>query len=98
MAENRNNEVTFEIVERIGALDAPNDNGWTRELNVVAWNGGEPKLDIREWSADHKRMSRGITMTEDQAMKMTRALVERYRARANQEHAASVPRRDDYTR
>ena len=25
------NEVKFEIVERIGALDAPNDNGWTRE-------------------------------------------------------------------
>ena len=41
-------------------------------------------------------MSRGITLTEDQAMKMTKALVDRYRARANQEH--STPMRDDYAR
>ena len=41
-------------------------------------------------------MSRGITLTEDQAMKMTKALVDRYRARSAQEH--STPMRDDYTR
>ena len=43
-------------------------------------------------------MSRGITLTEDQAMKMTKALVDRYRTRANQEHAAPAPMREDYAR
>jgi hypothetical protein len=37
-----------------------------------------------------------ITLTEDQAMKMTKALVYRYRARSAQEH--STPMREDYAR
>jgi len=41
-------------------------------------------------------MSRGITLTEDQAMKMTKALVERYRAKTAQEHA--IPMSGDYAR
>lgn len=97
MAE-KNNEVTFEIVEHIGVIDTyeNREQPWTKEVNIVAWNGGKPKIDIRDWSGDHERMSRGITLTEEQAMKMTKALVDRYRARANQEHAA--PMRDDYAR
>ena len=75
MAEN--NEVKFEIVERIGALDKANDNGWTRELNLVAWNGGAPKLDIREWAPDHQRMSRGITLTEQQGIRFAQLLIQR---------------------
>ena len=72
------------------------DEKWTKEVNVVAWNGGKPKIDVRDWNGTHERMSRGITLTEEQAMKMTKALVDRYRARANQEHVA--PMRDDYAR
>lgn len=87
------NEVKFEIVERIGALDTPNDNGWIRELNVVAWNGGEPKLDVREWSPDHQRMSRGITMTEKQGMRFARLLAQRERDKQR-----DTAERDSYVR
>lgn len=62
---------------------------------MVAWNGDKPKIDIRDWDSTHERMSRGITLTEDQAMEMTKALVGRYRARA-QERA--TPMKDDYAR
>ena len=78
------NEGKFEIVERIGALDAPNDNGWTRELNLVAWNGGTPKLDIREWAPDHQRMSRGITLTEQQGIRFAQLLVQREKNKQRQ--------------
>ena len=100
MAENRNNDVTFEILEHIGVIDevGGRDEKWTKEINVVAWNGGKPKIDVRDWNESHERMSRGITLTEEQAMKMTKALVDRYRSRANQEHAAPAPMRDDYAR
>ena len=37
-------------------------------------------------------------MTLRQAMKMTKALVDRYRARANQEHAAPAPHDRDFAR
>ena len=91
-------DVTFEIVEHIGTIDVIDgrEDKWTKEVNVVAWNGGKPKIDVRDWSSDHQRMSRGITLTEEQAMKMTKALVDRFRSRANMEHA--TPLRDDYAR
>ena len=100
MAENRNNDVTFEIMEHIGVIDVVDgrEEKWTKEVNVVAWNGGKPKIDVRDWNERHDRMSRGITLTEDQAMKLTKALVDRYRAKANEEHAAPAPMRDDYAR
>ncbi len=56
-------EVTFEIRRHLGALSEPNDRGWSCELNLVAWNGREAKLDIRDWSDDHTRMSKGVTLT-----------------------------------
>lgn len=85
MAEKSNNgEVTFEIKEFIGALDTANDNGWRRELNLVSWNGGAPKLDIREWSPDHARMSRGITMTEEQGIRVAQLLAQRAREKQRQ--------------
>ena len=85
MAEKSNNgEVTFEIKEFIGALDAANDNGWRRELNLVSWNGGIAKLDIREWSPDHTRMSRGITMSEEQGIRVAQLLAQRTREKQRQ--------------
>ena len=82
MAERNNNgEITFEIMERGGALEMANDNGWALEVNLVAWNGGKPKIDIRSWSPDHQKMTRGITLTETQAEKLAQILSERYRDR-----------------
>ena len=76
--------MTFEIKEFIGALDAANDNGWRRELNLVSWNGGIAKLDIREWSPDHTRMSRGITMSEEQGIRVAQLLAQRTREKQRQ--------------
>lgn len=57
-----NNEVTYEVVERIGVIRKNEESGWTKEVNLVSWNEGKPKFDIRDWSADHQHMSRGITL------------------------------------
>ena len=95
---NNNTEVTFEIMEHIGVLDTY-DNGeqaWTKEVNIVSWNSGPAKIDIRDWSADHERMSRGITLTEEQAEKLTKSLVERYRAKEDLNKTA--PMRNDMAR
>ncbi|MFV0515963.1 MAG: YdbC family protein [Aminipila sp.] len=59
--ENKNEEVTFEIVEHIGVI-AEYKNKWSKELNRISWNGGNPKFDIRDWDEKHEHMSRGITI------------------------------------
>ena len=51
-----------------------NKTGWTREANVIAWNGRPAKLDIRDWSPDHTRMSRGITLNGEESDKLKEIL------------------------
>ncbi|ABR53997.1 seryl-tRNA synthetase-like protein [Methanococcus vannielii SB] len=58
-------EVTFEIVKHIKIL-SESKKGWKKELNLVSWNNNEPKYDIREWSQDHTKMSKGITITPEE--------------------------------
>lgn len=64
-AKEKEREVTFEIGEHFGVIST-SANGWQRELNMVAWNGGAEKFDLRDWDKDHKSMSRGITMTKEE--------------------------------
>lgn len=59
-------EFKFEVVEQIAVL-SENAKGWRKEFNLVSWNERDPKYDIREWDPDHKKMSKGITMTEEEA-------------------------------
>ena len=73
MADRNNGEVTFDIIEHIAVIKS-NENGGNKEVNIVAWNGGQPKVDIREWHAEHDRMTRGITLTEPEAEKMAKAI------------------------
>lgn len=58
-------DISFEIKEKIGVL-AERTTGWTKELNLVAWNGGNAKWDIREWNPQHTSMSRGLTLNDDE--------------------------------
>lgn len=58
-------ELKYEITEKIGVL-SENAKGWKKELNMVSWNGHEPKYDIREWSPDGTRMGKGVTLTADE--------------------------------
>lgn len=69
-------DITFEIKKELGVI-SENAKGWTRELNLVSWNGRDAKFDIRDWNEDHTRMSKGISLTEDEMKK----LIELFNAR-----------------
>lgn len=58
-------EISFEIVEHIGVLSI-GSKGWTKELNLISWNGREPKYDLREWSPEHDKMGKGVTLSKDE--------------------------------
>jgi hypothetical protein len=63
----------FEIVEHLIELSST-ASGWTKELNRVSWNGAEPKYDIRAWSPDHQKMGKGITLSNDEFLKLVKEL------------------------
>ena len=54
--------ISFEIIKQLGVL-SENAKGWKKEINLISWNGNEPKSDIREWDQRHERMTRGITLS-----------------------------------
>ena len=58
-------ELKFEIIKNIGVL-SESKNGWVKEVNLVSWNGGEPKYDIRSWKSDHTRMGKGVTLSAEE--------------------------------
>ena len=65
--------IKFEIIEQLGVL-SESDKGWKKELNLISWNDREPKYDLRDWSEDHQKMGKGITLTEEEAIKLRNIL------------------------
>lgn len=59
----------FEIINELGVV-SEGSRGWRKELNRISWNGGEPKYDIRDWSSDHEKMGKGVTLTESELRKL----------------------------
>lgn len=64
--------ITMEVIKRIAVLSDP-EAGYKKELNLVSWNGAEPKIDLRTWSPEGMAL-RGLTMTEDEARELCKAL------------------------
>lgn len=58
-------DITYEIVEKIGVI-SESARGWTKELNMVSWNGAAAKFDIREWAPEHEKMGKGVTFTKEE--------------------------------
>lgn len=58
-------EFKYEITQELGVL-SESKGGWTRELNLVSWNGAKPKFDIRDWAPDHEKMGKGISLSADE--------------------------------
>ncbi|WP_315570282.1 YdbC family protein [Amygdalobacter indicium] len=68
-----NRKVSFEIKQHIAVLSR-SASGWQKELNIVAWNGGAERYDIREWNPEHNKMSRGIGMNKSEIAVLLEAL------------------------
>jgi len=66
-------EIKFEIVKEIGVI-SESVKGWTKELNLVSWNNGAPKYDLRDWDPDHEKMGKGVTLSEDELRKLKELL------------------------
>ena len=68
-------EFSYEIKEKLGTISA---NGkYSKELNIISYNGAEQKYDIRDWCrADDGviKMGKGLTLTKEEALKLKELL------------------------
>lgn len=65
--------VTLEIKKEIGDLSVAK-NGWKKQLTYTSWNNHPPKFDLRSWNPEHKKMSKGLTMTKEELLKLKEIL------------------------
>ncbi len=66
-------DIQYEIVKEIAVLST-GDSGYTKEINLISWNGKEPKYDIRSFSPNREKCGKGVTLTEAEVGKLLAAL------------------------
>lgn len=66
-------DIKFEIKEELGVL-SESAKGWTKELNLISWNDGAPKYDLRDWSPNHEKMGKGITLNGEEVQELYKLL------------------------
>ncbi|TCS84498.1 YdbC family protein [Tepidibacillus fermentans] len=66
-------EIKYDIIKNVGIL-SESPKGWTKELNLISWNNKAPKYDLRDWSPDHDKMGKGITLTKEELMELRNIL------------------------
>lgn len=68
-------DFSFEVVKHLAELSR--NKNTSKELNLVSFNGGEPKYDLRNWQnpdGEDAKMFKGITLTKDELIKLRDAL------------------------
>jgi hypothetical protein len=68
-------DIKFDIIKKLAVL-SEGSKGWTREVNIISWNGRKPKLDIRDWDENHEKMGKGITLDRSELGKLKELLDE----------------------
>ena len=56
-------DISYEFIKEYGAFS---EGKWPKQVNLISWNGKEPKYDIRPWDEGHEQMGKGITLTQEE--------------------------------
>ena len=67
--------ITLDILEEMGDLSI-GSNGWKKQWIYTSWNGRAPKFDLRSWDEEHQSMTKGITLTKEELIKLKEILNE----------------------
>lgn len=66
-------EFSYKIVREIAVL-SERTNGWSKQLNLIAWGDNEPKYDIRDWGPNREKMGKGVTLNAAEMQSLSEAL------------------------
>lgn len=66
-------EIKYKIVAHVGVI-SESARDWKKELNLISWNDREPKYDIRDWSEEHDKMGKGVTLSKEELAELKKIL------------------------
>ncbi|ACQ54925.1 YdbC family protein [Clostridium botulinum] len=58
-------DIKFEIKDKLGVI-SESSKGWTKELNLISWNGKQAKYDLRDWAPEHEKKGKGVTLSAEE--------------------------------
>ncbi|NFB31348.1 hypothetical protein EXM76_09545 [Clostridium botulinum] len=58
-------DIKFEIKDKLGVISEAS-KGWTKELNLISWNGKQAKYDLRDWAPEHEKKGKGVTLSAEE--------------------------------
>mgnify|MGYP002623228153 CR=1 FL=1 len=68
-------EIKYEIQQSLGVI-SETSKGWRKEINLISWNGREAKYDIRDWSSQHDKMGKGVTLSSEELKALRDILIQ----------------------
>ena len=66
-------DIKFEIEKEVGVI-SESEKGWTKELNLISWNGKDAKYDLRDWAPGHEKMGKGVTLSKEELIELKNML------------------------
>lgn len=57
-------DFSYNIIRNLAVLSQRGN--WNLELNLISWGGRPATYDLRKWSPDHSKMSKGISLTKSE--------------------------------
>ena len=71
-----NPEFTYKIESYIGSLKESDKHDWSKSVMRIAWGDNMATLDIRNVNMKDKRIGKGISLSDEEADKLTDILLE----------------------
>lgn len=59
-------ETQYEIKKELLRFPDLESGQFHKELNLISWYGKEPKYDLRGWNEDRSKMTKGISLSEEE--------------------------------
>lgn len=56
----------FHVVKDFGILGKVSEKGWAKHLTKTAYGDGDAKWDIRAWNEDMTKLTKGITLSDNE--------------------------------
>ena len=63
-----NTNFSYTLVDHLGTVSSYRNGEQTLEVNLISYNGSEPKIDIRRWNRQNNRMLKGVTLSKEEAI------------------------------
>lgn len=60
----------YDLQQQIGVVGTSADGVYTIEVNLISFQGKEPKIDIRRWNRETDRMCKGVSLSIHEAAKL----------------------------